>query len=148
MSGLQIKTPPSESSASPSAVFPGRPSGSMSCLPLPGSRTETADCSRLFGTSDGALVQTPCCGEWILWRQPPQENAICRSEDTKVANKPKSKMPLSERAKQFLPFAALKGLPEALAEKERQAQEENINIPWRPPLDRTAPETPLNPSGL
>lgn len=28
-------------------------------------------------------------------------------------------MPASERAKQFLPFAALKGLPEALAAKER-----------------------------
>lgn len=28
-------------------------------------------------------------------------------------------MPVSERAKQFTPFAALKGLPEALAEKEK-----------------------------
>lgn len=28
-------------------------------------------------------------------------------------------MPISERAKQFLPFAAVKGLPEALAKKER-----------------------------
>lgn len=27
-------------------------------------------------------------------------------------------MPLSERAKQFMPFAALKGLPDALREKE------------------------------
>jgi len=28
-------------------------------------------------------------------------------------------MPVSQRAKQFMPFAALKGLPEALAEKEK-----------------------------
>lgn len=31
----------------------------------------------------------------------------------------RSPMPVSDRAKQFMPFAALKGLPEALAEKER-----------------------------
>ncbi|MCD7826292.1 MAG: YolD-like family protein [Clostridiaceae bacterium] len=35
-----------------------------------------------------------------------------------MAKKPKQKMMISERAKQFMPFAALKGLPEALAEKE------------------------------
>lgn len=28
-------------------------------------------------------------------------------------------MPISDRAKQFMPFAALKGLPEALAQKEK-----------------------------
>lgn len=28
-------------------------------------------------------------------------------------------MPISDRAKQFMPFAALKGLPDALREKER-----------------------------
>ncbi len=38
-----------------------------------------------------------------------------------MASKPKSLMPISERAKQFLPFAAVKGLPEALAKKERVA---------------------------
>ena len=31
----------------------------------------------------------------------------------------KARMDVAERAKQFMPFAALKGLPEALAEKER-----------------------------
>ncbi len=31
----------------------------------------------------------------------------------------RAKMSPSERAKQFMPFAALKGLPEALAKKER-----------------------------
>lgn len=36
-----------------------------------------------------------------------------------MANKPKYKMPIPDRAKQFMPFAALKGLPEALAAKER-----------------------------
>lgn len=35
-----------------------------------------------------------------------------------MASKPKNKMPLSDRAKQFMPFAALKGLPDALREKE------------------------------
>ncbi len=36
-----------------------------------------------------------------------------------MANKPRMKMPVSERAKQFMPFSALKGLDEALREKER-----------------------------
>ena len=36
-----------------------------------------------------------------------------------MANRPKSPMPIAERAKQFLPFAAVKGLPEALAKKEK-----------------------------
>lgn len=36
-----------------------------------------------------------------------------------MASKPKNKMPLEERAKQFMPFAALKGLPDALAAKEK-----------------------------
>lgn len=36
-----------------------------------------------------------------------------------MAHKPKNKMPIADRAKQFMPFAALKGLPEALAAKER-----------------------------
>ncbi len=35
-----------------------------------------------------------------------------------MAGKPKNKMPIADRAKQFMPFAALKGLPEALARKE------------------------------
>lgn len=33
-------------------------------------------------------------------------------------NKPNSKMPISKRAKQFMPFSALSGLSAALAEKE------------------------------
>ena len=36
-----------------------------------------------------------------------------------MASKPKTKMPIADRAKQFLPFAAVKGLPEAMAAKER-----------------------------
>lgn len=36
-----------------------------------------------------------------------------------MAGKPKQKMTIADRAKQFAPFAALKGLPEALAAKER-----------------------------
>ncbi len=40
-----------------------------------------------------------------------------------MANKPRHKMPVEERAKQFMPFAALKGLPEALAAKEKTVTE-------------------------
>ena len=36
-----------------------------------------------------------------------------------MASKPKHPMSVQERAKQFMPFAALKGLPEALACKEK-----------------------------
>lgn len=36
-----------------------------------------------------------------------------------MASKPKNKMPIEERAKQFMPFAALRGLPDALAQKEK-----------------------------
>ncbi|MBP3477285.1 MAG: YolD-like family protein [Lachnospiraceae bacterium] len=36
-----------------------------------------------------------------------------------MANKPKNKMTIADRAKQFMPFAALKGLPDALALKEK-----------------------------
>lgn len=36
-----------------------------------------------------------------------------------MPKRPKAKMPIEERAKQFSPFAALKGLPDALAAKEK-----------------------------
>jgi len=36
-----------------------------------------------------------------------------------VANRPKAPMLISERAKQFMPFAAVKGLTEALAKKDK-----------------------------
>ncbi len=36
-----------------------------------------------------------------------------------MAHRLKTKMPVSERAKQFMPFAALKDLPAALAQRER-----------------------------
>jgi hypothetical protein len=36
-----------------------------------------------------------------------------------MPTKPKKNMPLEERAKQFMPFAAVKGLGEALALKEK-----------------------------
>ncbi len=36
-----------------------------------------------------------------------------------MASKPGNKMPLEDRAKQFMPFAALRGLPDALAAKEK-----------------------------
>ena len=37
-----------------------------------------------------------------------------------MENKLRAKMPVAERAKQFMPFAAVKGLNEALAKKERE----------------------------
>lgn len=37
-----------------------------------------------------------------------------------MAHKPDHPMPIEERAKQFMPFAALSGLPEALALKEQE----------------------------
>ena len=42
-----------------------------------------------------------------------------RLEDIKVAARNRVKMDISNRAKQFMPFAALKGLPEALEKKEK-----------------------------
>ena len=36
-----------------------------------------------------------------------------------MPSKPKQKMPIEERAKQFMPFSALKGLEEALSSKEK-----------------------------
>ncbi len=38
-----------------------------------------------------------------------------------MAAKPKNKMPKSQRAKQFLPFAAVQGLDKALIKKEEEA---------------------------
>ncbi|MBR5559536.1 MAG: YolD-like family protein [Oscillospiraceae bacterium] len=43
-----------------------------------------------------------------------------------MGNKIRGKMPVSERAKQFAPFSALRGLPEELAEKERIIQPRKI----------------------
>ena len=36
-----------------------------------------------------------------------------------MESKPRHKMPIEDRAKQFMPFAALRGLPDALAAKEK-----------------------------
>ena len=72
---------------------------------------------------------------------PPPANATNKSEDTAVAIKESAskkpvtaqptkagstrpKMPISQRAKQFQPFAALSGLEEALARKEREIEEQ------------------------
>lgn len=38
-----------------------------------------------------------------------------------MGKRPAQRMPIEERAKQFMPFAALKGLNEALAAAERRA---------------------------
>lgn len=38
-----------------------------------------------------------------------------------MAGRPKYKMSVEQRAKQFMPFAALRGLPEALSAKEKIA---------------------------
>ena len=50
---------------------------------------------------------------------PPPENVIIRLEDIEVAQRPKTKMPVADRAKQFMPFSALRGLEDALAARER-----------------------------
>ena len=44
-------------------------------------------------------------------------------------------MPLAERAKQFMPFAAVKGLEEALAAVERERCAPKANPLEEPPLD-------------
>ncbi len=44
----------------------------------------------------------------------------------------------ADRAKQFMPFAALKGLPEALAEKEKRIlPKKELSEEYREELDRT-----------
>lgn len=52
----------------------------------------------------------------------PRVNVMLRLEDTEVGNKPREKMPLSKRAKQFMPFAALSGLDDALRQKEWEVE--------------------------
>ena len=41
-------------------------------------------------------------------------------------SKPRSKMPISERAKQFSPFSPLSGLEAALAEKEKRKERKRV----------------------
>ncbi len=43
-----------------------------------------------------------------------------------MANKPRIKMPIEQRAKIFSPFSALKGLNEALAEKEKVREPKKV----------------------
>lgn len=57
-----------------------------------------------------------------------------RLEGIKVANRPRRPMPIGERTKIFAPFAALKGLDEALAEKEK------VRIPKKEISDDMAEE--------
>jgi len=47
----------------------------------------------------------------------------------------RAKMPLAERAKQFMPFAAVKGLEEALAAVERERCAPKANPSEEPPFD-------------
>lgn len=68
---------------------------------------------------------------------PPPWNAISRLADIKavkfhkgaiyMGKKPKIKMTTADRAKQFMPFSALKGLEEALKEKEKEKSEQMKN---------------------
>ena len=55
-----------------------------------------------------------------------------------VKNKtPRSRMSQADRAKQFMPFAALKGLPEALAKKEKiLVPKMELSEDYREELDR------------
>jgi len=45
-----------------------------------------------------------------------------------MGHKPAHPMPIEERAKQFMPFAALKGLPEALQKVEKQAEKNGETV--------------------
>lgn len=45
-----------------------------------------------------------------------------------MAGRPRIRMSPEQRAKQFMPFAALRGLPEALERKERE-MESRMDIP-------------------
>lgn len=40
-----------------------------------------------------------------------------------MGKRPRHKMPISERAKQFAPFAAIRGLEEALRKKEEEIKQ-------------------------
>ncbi len=54
-----------------------------------------------------------------------------------MASKPRHKMPVEDRAKQFIPFAALKGLPQALAAMERiPAEKVELSEEMAEELDR------------
>ena len=45
-----------------------------------------------------------------------------------MGHKPAHPMPIEERAKQFMPFAALKGLPEALKAVEEEAEKNGQTV--------------------
>ena len=45
-----------------------------------------------------------------------------------MASRPRKKMPIAERAKQFMPFAAVQGLREALEKKRKRYCFEKIII--------------------
>lgn len=66
----------------------------------------------------------------------PQESVTDRLEGIKVAYRPK--MSREDRAKQFMPFAALKGYPDALRKKEKivvpkaeLSEEAADNLDWK-----------------
>ena len=55
-------------------------------------------------------------------QQQPAENETPRLEDTVLKTTVRAPMPPSRRAKQFVPFDALKWLKEAIAAKEKRAE--------------------------
>lgn len=48
-----------------------------------------------------------------------------------MGKRPKTKMPIEQRAKQFMPFAALKGFDEEIRKRERKRAERKILSPDR-----------------
>ena len=48
--------------------------------------------------------------------------ATVKLEGIEVPKRPREKMPLEKRAKQFIPFAALNGLEDALRRKEWEVE--------------------------
>ena len=53
-----------------------------------------------------------------------------------MASRPKHKMPIEDRAKQFMPFAALKGLPDALAREKITVPKIELSEEMAEELDR------------
>ena len=79
----------------------------------------------------------------VIPRSPQRETEITRLEVIKVATKTvRAPMPRSRRAKQFMPFDALRGLKEAIAAKERVVE------PRRYPSEDAIAEINTNLLGL
>ena len=103
--------------------------GEAAGLPQPGAAGEAASCSQSGAAGEAASRLHPgAAGEAIadasasatLHGAGPASVTPMRDADVPVL--PHPRMPLSQRAKIFIPFDPLKGYQEALREKEREAE--------------------------